>query len=133
MYLLDTDVCIYLLRGRAPAVAERLRNLPLEEIGTTAITVAELRYGALRSTRPRENARRVDLFVAPLTVLPFDQEAGQHFARVKAQLAAAGQLIGPMDLLIAGIALANGAILVSNNSREFDRVQSLRVENWLVG
>lgn len=131
MYLLDTDVCIYLLRGQAPRVVERLRQLPLDGIGTTAITVAELRFGALRSAKPRDNSLRVAQFVAPLTRVPFDDLAAIQFARLKRDLSAVGQLIGPMDMLIAATTLAAGATLVTNNVREFQRVRSLRVENWL--
>jgi len=131
VYLLDTDICIYLLRGRAAQVAARLREVPLDEIGTTAITVAELRFGALRSAKPGENTAKVEQFLAPLTRLAFDDQAALHFARLKAELSALGQLIGPMDILIAATALAARATLVTNNVREYQRVRSLRVENWL--
>lgn len=131
MYLLDTDICIYLLRGKATLVAQRLREVPMDEIGTTAITVAELRFGALRSIKPGENTARVEQFLAPLTRVAFDELAAIHFARIKAELSAIGQLIGPMDMLIAATALAARATLVTNNVREYQRVRSLRVENWL--
>jgi tRNA(fMet)-specific endonuclease VapC len=130
VYLLDTDICIYLLRGKAPNVVERLREVSLDEIGTTAITVAELRFGALRSTKPRDNTVRVEQFIAPLARVPFDDLAALHFARIKTDLSAIGQLIGAMDMLIAATTLAARATLVTNNVREYQRVRSLRVENW---
>lgn len=131
MYLIDTDTCIYLLRGKAPGVVERLRETPRDELGTTAFTVAELRFGALRSARPRENLLRVEKFVAPLIRVPFDDLAALHFALIKANLSDIGQLIGPMDMLIAATTLAVKATLVTNNVGEFRRIASLRVENWL--
>lgn len=131
MFLLDTDISIYLLKGEAPLVVDRLRALPADIIGTTAINAAELRYGAVHSQRPNKNIERVALFLAPLAVLPFDDEAAAHFARIKHDLASGGNLVGPMDLLIASIARASGATIVTNNVREFSRIKGLEVENWL--
>ena len=99
-FLLDTDICIYLLTGRAPGVADRLRRQPASELGTTTITAAELRYGALHSARPVQNLERVETFLAPLQTLPFDDAAAVQFARIKQDLASRGTLIGVMDLLI---------------------------------
>ena len=130
MYFLDTDICIYLLTGRVPEVERRLLDVALNEIGTTAITAAELRFGALKSSRPRQNMERVESFLAPLVLAAFDDRAAIHFARIKAVLSKSGKLIGPMDLLIAAISLANKATLVSNNVREFSRVPGLEVDNW---
>ncbi len=131
MYLLDTDICIYLLNRRFPGVEERLRKVPLDQLATTAITAAELYYGALKSGRPAENLGCAETFLAPLRLLRFDGQAAMHFAKVKRFLAARGQLIGTMDLLIAACALAVDAILVTHNVSEFSRVPSLRVENWV--
>ena len=130
MYLLDTDVSIYLLNGRLPKVAARLTDLERDEIGTTAITAAELRYGALHSGRPQLNLARVETFLAPLQQIPFDSTAAIQFGRVKSDLATRGELIGSMDLLIASCVLAVGGTLVTNNVREFSRVSGLPVENW---
>jgi len=130
MYFLDTDICIYLLTGRVPEVERRLRDVALNEIGTTAITAAELRFGALKSTRPRQNMARVESFLSPLSLAAFDDRAAIHFAQLKAVLSKSGKLIGPMDLLIAAICLANKATLVTNNIREFSKVPGLLVDNW---
>jgi tRNA(fMet)-specific endonuclease VapC len=129
---LDTDICIYLLNGKAPQVAERLRDTPADSLATTLITAAELRYGAFRSARRATNLARVESFLAPLRLLPFTNEATLLFARMKATLAGQGQLIGPMDLLIAATAMAHGATLVTNNEREFRRVDELSVTNWMM-
>jgi len=128
--LLDTDVCIYLLRGQGHSVARRLREMPVGEIGTTAITAAELRFGALRSAKPEGNMLRVEQFLRPIAQLPFDGRAGMFFARIKADLVARGQVIGPMDLLIAATALSTGARLVTHNRREYERIPRLHVESW---
>ena len=130
LYLLDTNICIYVLNGRAPAAAKRLLETPLDQIGTTAATSAELRYGAARSARPAENLARVEAFLAPLEVVPFDDAAARAFGPLKAELASKGELIGPMDLLIAATALAHGATVVTNNTREFRRIRGLAVEDW---
>lgn len=130
LYLLDTDISIYLLNGKLPEVEERLANLPAEQVGTTTVTAAELRFGALNSGRPQKNLARVETFLAPLTQVPFDERAAIQFGNVKQHLVSRGQLIGMMDLLIAACALTAGAVLVTNNVREFSRVPSLTVENW---
>ncbi len=130
MYLFDTDISIYLLNGRLPWVAERLNGMSAGQLGTTTVTAAELRFGALNSGRPAENLARVASFLEPLTQVPFDEEAAIQFSNVRRFLVAKGQLIGLMDLLIASCTLAAGGILVTNNVREFSRVPSLKVENW---
>jgi tRNA(fMet)-specific endonuclease VapC len=132
-YALDTNICIYLLNGRMPEVARRLRETPSDRLVTTVFTAAELRYGAFRSARRASNLARVETFLAPLPFLPFNHAATFEFARVKAALAAVGKLIGPMDLLIAATALAHGATVVTNNEDEFRRVEGLDVENWVGG
>lgn len=130
MFLLDTDVSIYLLNGRLPPVEAKLRELPADRIGTTAITAAELRYGALHSGRPEENLERAEAFIRSLRVVPFDDPAAAQFARIKNHLARRGELIGTPDLLVAACALAAGGTLITNNVREFSRVPGLRWDNW---
>ncbi|MGE0454382.1 MAG: type II toxin-antitoxin system VapC family toxin [Vicinamibacteria bacterium] len=132
-FLLDTDVCVYLLNGRAPGVAARLREMKLGDVGTTAITAAELRFGALNSGRPRANAERVETFLAPLVRLPFEDEAAFEFARIKKELRVAGSPIGVMDMLIAAIARSADTVLVSHNVRDFARVTGLRLADWPIG
>jgi tRNA(fMet)-specific endonuclease VapC len=130
VYLLDTDVAIYLLNGRLPQVKARLREVPAGQVGTTAVTAAELRYGALRSGRPERNLARAESFLRPLRVVAFDDQAAIHFARVKEHLVRRGKLIGAPDLFIAACTLAVGGTLVTNNVREFARVPGLLWENW---
>jgi tRNA(fMet)-specific endonuclease VapC len=128
---LDTDTCIYLLEGRAPAAVERLRAVNSREVTTSAITAAELYFGALHSQRPGANVARVELSLRPFTVASFNTQAARKFAEIKQQLSSTGQLIGPMDLLIAATAIAQNNTLVTNNTREFSRVPGLRSENWI--
>ena len=130
MYALDTDMCIYLLNGRAPEAAERMRDIPADSVGVTSITAGELRYGALRSGRTAANLERVERFLAPLARLVFDDRAAVHFAEIKSNLATRGDLIGPMDLLIAATVRSRGATLITNNTREFERVSGLSIDNW---
>ena len=133
MYILDSDISIFLLRQKAEAeiVVDRLRKMDRNTLGTTAVTAAELRYGAIHSANPPRNLELVEQFLAPLQLFPFDNAAAIHFAGIKEHLARAGQLIGPMDLLIAATTRSIGATLVTNNTNEFTRVPGLKIENWL--
>ena len=130
MFILDTDICIYLLNGTAPSAAAKLRTIPQDDVRVTSITAAELRFGALHSNNAEKNLARVQQFLAPLRQLPFENRAAVHFAVIKEQLGSAGRLIGPMDLLIAAIAVSTNGTLVTNNTREFERVSNLKLENW---
>ncbi len=130
-YLLDTDICVYLLNESDDTLAERLRNTERAELHVASITAAELLYGAARSGRPTANKRRVTTFLRPLTQLPFDHACAVVYAPMRARLAATGKPIGPMDMLIASTAIAHKLTLVTNNEREFRRVTKLRVDNWM--
>jgi tRNA(fMet)-specific endonuclease VapC len=130
MFILDTDICIYLLNGAAPAAAEKLHALQRKDVGVTSITAAELRYGALHSKNAESNMVRVEQFLSPLQQFAFDNRAAVHFAVIKERLASTGRLIGPMDMLIAAIVINIDGILVTNNVREFERVSNLKLENW---
>jgi tRNA(fMet)-specific endonuclease VapC len=129
--LLDTDICIELLRSRAPALFGRLRRRKIGSVGISVITLAELHYGVFRSRTPERNRIALARFCAPLAVHPFDRGVTPVYGRIRAALAAAGTPIGPHDLLIAAHAIALKATLVTNNEREFLRVPGLTVENWV--
>ena len=132
MYILDTDICVFLLRGTGAAAEGRLLQAEPGEVAVTSITAAELRYGAAHSGNPPRNLEEVENFLAPLEFLDFDDDASLHYAVIKHHLAAAGKLIGPMDLLIAATVRAHDGPLVTNNVREFSRVPGLTIENWKV-
>ena len=129
-YLLDTNICIYLIRKRPKEVIQKFAALRAGEIGISTISQFELRFGAENSTTPQKNLSLLDDFFLPLRVLDFDQAAAEESAKIRFELKHA--LIGPMDILIAGQARAYDIILVSNNTREFSRVRGLKLENWVL-
>jgi tRNA(fMet)-specific endonuclease VapC len=128
-YLLDTDTCIYWLKGRQ-SVRERLLAVGWEQVGICVITVAELYYGAYNSNRVTENLVRAQLFVQNLPVLPLNDNALRRFGELKAELRRTGQPIADFDLLIASVTLAGGYVLVTNNTRHYERIAGLLLENW---
>jgi tRNA(fMet)-specific endonuclease VapC len=132
-FLLDTNICVYALKRRPPEVLDRLREVGPAEVGISVVTLVELRHGAAKSQDPAKAHRKLDLFLKPLTVLEFDEQAAEKAGRLRAELERVGTPIGDLDSLIAAHALATGNVLVSNNLREFDRVAHLRTENWVAG
>ena len=129
-YLLDTNVCVDYFTGRYPGVIARIQRTSPEELCLSSVVVAELRYGADRSARPKANHARVDALIAEIAWVGFDLDAASSYGRIRARLEAAGTLIGPNDLLIAAQALSRRLIVVSDNVTEFRRVKGLRVANW---
>lgn len=131
MWLLDTNICIYLIKERPPSVLDRLRTLNIREVAISSITLAELEFGVAKSAKPEVNAQALAAFVAPLGVEPFEDVAAAAYGDVRAQLERAGTPIGSLDMLIAGHALSLDATLVTNNEREFRKVAHLKVQNWV--
>jgi len=129
-HLLDTDICIDLLRRRRMKLFERLQAHEPEQIAISAITLAELCYGAARSARPQHHADLIARFCAPLGILPFDEAAAQAYAGTRAELERRGKPIGPLDTLIAAHALSRGLTLVTQNQRGFQRVPGLTIAAW---
>jgi tRNA(fMet)-specific endonuclease VapC len=130
-FMLDTNVCVELLRGRAPGILRRLRRFAIDEIAISSITLAELQCGVAKSARPARHALLLAQFCAPLAIPAFDTLAAETYGRVRAGLEQAGTPIGPLDTLIAAHALTLAVTLVTNNQREFGRVAGLRVQTWL--
>ena len=130
IWLLDTNMCIYLIKARPERVLSRLRALDVAVVAVSSITVAELQYGVAKSARPEQNALALAGFLAPLTVRAFDDAAAATYGTVRANLERVGKPIGSMDMLIAAHALALKSTLVTNNAREFIRVDGLKLENW---
>lgn len=128
-YLLDTNICIYIINRKPPEVFRHFDGLSVGEIAISSITGAELAHGVAKSGSPR-NQQALEKFLTPLDILPFDAQAMQHYGRLRAQLEKQGTPIGPLDTLIAAHALALGCTLVTNNLREFERVPGLSLENW---
>ncbi|MEX0272125.1 type II toxin-antitoxin system VapC family toxin [Leptolyngbyaceae cyanobacterium UHCC 1019] len=131
-YLLDTNVCVMYLNGRSMSVRARLSSISNEEMVVCSIVKAELFYGAMRSNNLTRTLERQQRFLESFASLPFDDEAAIVCGQIRARLASAGTPIGACDLLIAAIALANNLTLVTHNTREFERVEGLQVEDWEV-
>lgn len=129
--LLDTNICIYYLNEKSENVIRHFRQMRPVDIKLPSITVAELYYGAEKSKARAKNHQRVDQFIAPFEIIPFDREACKIYGKIRSSVEAAGTPVGPMDLLIASIGLARGYIVVTNNTREFIKIKGLKVEDWL--
>ena len=130
MYILDSDVCIELMRGNMPAVREVLEHTSPRLIKIPAVVRYELVCGALKSAHPEKNLLITETFLAPFETLPFDARCAVAAAHIRADLESKGQKIGPTDLLIAGTAQAHGGVLVTRNTREFAKVGNLALETW---
>ena len=129
-YLLDTNICIYVINSRPQQVLQRFRRERLGSIGISSVSAAELAYGVAKSGSAR-NREALEMFLAPLEILPFDEAAIWHYAELRSALEKQGQAIGPMDMMIAAHALSIRVTLVTNNTREFSRVSGLSLENWV--
>jgi tRNA(fMet)-specific endonuclease VapC len=132
VFLLDTNTCIYAIRRRPPGMLARLNAVHPDQLALSVVVAMELEVGAARA-QAHAYGPAVRAWIAAFRVLPLEDATRAHFARIKCDLMARGQLIGLMDLLIAAHALALGATLVTNNEREFKRVKGLRTENWVSG
>jgi len=130
-YLIDTNICIYIMNKRPRGVIQKFKLFDVGEIAVSAITVSELQYGASKSKNQRLNKQRIDEFLSPLEILPYDEIAAIIYGDIRLQLEKCGEPIGPLDLLIAAHALSRNLILISNNEKEFKRVKNLKVENWI--
>jgi tRNA(fMet)-specific endonuclease VapC len=128
--MLDTNVCIYLIKEHPASVLERFAAHPVGDIGISVITLAELEYGVAKSSRPAKNREALEQFVSPLDVAPFDRAATAAYGRLRTALEKKGQPIGSMDLLIAAHALSLNVRLITHNVKEFGRVPGLRIEDW---
>lgn len=132
-YLLDTNICIYLINRRPgfdEIIRRRLKRLSYGDVFISAITLCELEHGIANSTRRDHNRQRVEHFLAHFETADFDDAAARAYGPLRARLEKAGRPIGPLDTLIAAHALALGTALVTNDTDEFSRVPGLRLENW---
>jgi len=131
IYLLDTNTCIRLLNeDRNSALSRRLAMIQSGDVTICSVVKAELYWGAFRSSRQDSNLARLERFFTEFVSLPFDDQSAIIYGQIRAGLATSGTPIGPNDLLISSIALANNLILVTHNTREFSRVEGLRLEDW---
>ena len=130
LYLLDTDICSYIMKRSHPALLSKIQAVPLAHQAISIITLSELLYGVKLSSKPKQSREALDAFVLHLAVLDWSGEAAEHYADIRADLKKRGQPIGSNDLLIAAHARSLKATLVTNNVREFAKVKGLKVENW---
>ena len=130
--MLDTDTCAFLLRRSSDVLLQRIQAIPVAQQVMSVVTYAELLYGVQVSSKKKANQAAVDALVVHLAILDWPQDAAQHYAEIRAELKKKGALIGANDLLIAAHARSLGAIVVTNNTKDFARVKGLRIENWTV-
>ena len=130
IYLLDTNVCIHLLNEKHPSILQHFREHSPTDVALCSVVKAELLYGARRSQRIEANLQLLKAFFAPLQSLAFDDECAEHYGQIHADLLSQGKPIGPNDTLIAAIARAHDATLITHNTGEFGRVAGLRMEDW---
>jgi tRNA(fMet)-specific endonuclease VapC len=131
-FLLDTNVCIRYLQGRSPRILQEIQSRPRHSLWVCSVVKAELFYGAMKSDHPVITLARQRHFLDRFVSLPFDDEAAVIFGEIRADLAQKGTPIGPYDLQIAAIALANDLTLVTHNTAEFGRIGGLKLEDWEV-
>jgi tRNA(fMet)-specific endonuclease VapC len=130
--LLDTNICIYIIKQQPVVVLKHFLEYQVGDIGISSITLSELRFGVAKSTNSEKNAEALDEFIIPLEVVPYDDAAAQAYGEIRAILEKAGTPIGSMDMLIAAHAVSLGIPLVTNNTREFLRVHSITLVDWTV-
>ncbi|MCK9275215.1 MAG: type II toxin-antitoxin system VapC family toxin [Syntrophales bacterium] len=129
-YMLDTNICIYVIKRKPADVIERFKRTPISDIGISSITLSELMYGAKKSSKPEQNLLALSQFAAPLEILPYDDNAARYYGDVRTYLEKKGTPIGSLDMLIAAHALSAASTLVTNNEKEFSRIPDLKIENW---
>lgn len=131
MYLLDTDICIFLIRGKHPQLIQKIEALPVENVYLSSVTQAELEFGVANSRDPDRNRTALELFASAFEILPFDTMHARFYGEIRTYLSRRGTPIGPYDLQIAAQALTHDHILITNNISEFSRIPGLRVEKGM--
>ena len=130
-YLLDTNICIYIINQKHEQVINKFSRYEIGAIGISTITLAELKYGAYKSQKVIQNLLAIERFTTPLEVANFDSEAADTYGKIRADLERKGQIIGALDMLVASYALSRNLIVVTNNVKEFERIENLKVENLI--
>jgi tRNA(fMet)-specific endonuclease VapC len=129
-YLFDTDICIFLIRSKPTNLLNRLQKLPFGSVGISTITLAELQVGVNKSSNPAKNSEALLNFLTAIDIVDFDFHAAIEYGNIRCELEKKGTPIGPLDTLIAAHAKSLVVTLVTNNMREFKRVNGLKIENW---
>ena len=129
--MLDTNICIYIIKNKPLQVLRRFKEFDPGDLALSSITVAELTYGAYKSAQRERNLKALEDFLYPFDIVEFDADDARIYGEIRAALEKRGQVIGGLDMLIAACAMANDMILVTNNTREFQRIEGLVIENWV--
>lgn len=130
-YLLDTNICIYIIKKKPESVIKKFEKLKVGSVAISTITLSELYFGVAKSSKPDENMIALQEFISPLEILDFTSSDSIIYGKIRSSLEKNGLPIGAMDLLIASIAKSNDLILVTNNVKEFSRIEDLKIENWV--
>lgn len=130
-YMLDTNICIYIIKQKPQAVIERFFQTEISQIGISSITLSELFFGVSKSSKPDQNKIALAQFIAPLEILPYDGQAAHYYGDLRSYLEKQGKPIGSLNMLIAAHALSIAATLVTNNEKEFIRIPNLNIDNWV--
>lgn len=130
-YLLDTNICIYIIKNKYVEISNKISKIGIENIGISTITIAEMEYGIAKSSKPQEAESKLYEFLVPFEILGFNLNAARYYGKIRKELFVKGTPIGEMDMMIASIAMANNMKVVTNNQKEFERVSGLKIENWI--
>ena len=130
-YMLDTNICIYIIKKKPKKLLQKFNKQQIGNVVISSITLCELEYGAQKSSYPERNKIALSEFLAPVTILNYDDKAAMKYGIIRTELEKKGQIIGPLDLLIATHALSENLILITNNEKEFKKIKQLKVENWV--
>jgi tRNA(fMet)-specific endonuclease VapC len=129
-YLLDTNICIYIIKNKPPLVLKKLQKCRPEDVALSSVTLAELYYGVEKSQSQEKNRTALALFTSSFDVLSFEEKAAHCFGKIRATLESQGKVIGPFDMMIGAHALSLELILVTNNTKEFSRIENLKIQDW---
>lgn len=130
-YMLDTNICIYIIKKHPENVLRKFKNYSLGDICISSVTFAELMYGVEKSQHQQKNREALEEFTLPLEIIPFDDDAAKHYGSIRTYLEKKGEIIGPLDLMIAAHAQSLNSILVTNNKKEFSRIPKIKIEDWV--
>jgi len=132
IYYLDSNICVYFLKGLYPSIMENIQDINPNNIKIPSIVKAELLYGAEKSQQKSKNLSSINRFLEPFEIIPFDDDCSIVYSRIRSSMELKGTIIGPNDYIIAATVLAKNGILVTNNTKEFERIKSLKIENWIL-
>lgn len=129
-FMLDTDICSYIMREKPIQVLKRFDSYEMEQFCISVVSYAEFIYGIQKSANPEKHQRLVENFILHVDIIPWDCSAAEHYGKIRKELESRGRIVGNMDLMIAAHARSQRMTIVTNNERHFDRITELSIENW---